>query len=320
MNAIGVQPGDEVIVPAITFAATANSVVFCGATPVFADIEPETILINPAEIDRLISNRTKAIVFVDYAGQPCDFKAIGELASRIGCPIIDDACHALGGSRDGQTVGTLADLNTFSFHPVKHITTGEGGMVTTHNNEFAQKIRYFRNHGISRDHSQRALQNTWYYEMEWLGYNYRMSDLQAALGSSQLKKLTGWLDRRKVIALRFNEAFDEIPQLRPLKKSPRVEHAYHLYVIRLCLHRLRADRYKVFKALRAEGIGVNVHYLPVYLHPYYQKKFNTRPGLCPAAENAYEEILTLPLFPRMSDDDVEDVINAVRKVLEAFSI
>jgi perosamine synthetase len=213
----------------------------------------------------------------------------------------------------------LADLNVFSFHPVKHITTGEGGIVALNNSAFAEKIRHFRNHGITQDHSQRALANTWYYTMEFLGFNYRMSDFQAALGISQLKKLEPWLIRRRQIASQYDRAFEDTPQVRPLEVRPNVFHSYHLYVVRLNLDRLKTDRDTVFKALRAEGIGVNVHYLPVYLHPFYRKNFGTSPGLCPIAETVFDEILTLPIFPLMKNNDIQDVIDAVLKVLGEFA-
>jgi len=319
-SAAGIRTGDEVIVPAMTFAATANCVLFMGGLPVFADVNSDTLLVDPDSINRLVSPRTRAIIAVDYAGQPCRFDSIREIASRAGCVLIDDACHALGAKIRGRPAGSWADLSVFSFHPVKHITTGEGGMVTGEDAGMIEKIRHFRNHGITRDHSRRALENTWYYEMQSLGYNYRMTDFQAALGLSQLRKLDRWLKRRREIAARYDEAFDGCPLLRPLKTRPEVEHARHLYVVRLDLTRLRVDRAMVFRALRSEGIGVNIHYLPVYLHPYYRNQLGTGPGLCPHAEAAYEEMLSLPLFPRMSAPDVEDVVTAVKKVVEAYAL
>jgi perosamine synthetase len=318
MYVIGIGPGDEVIVPPMTFAATANCVVFQGAKPVFADVDPDTLLLDLDQAEGRITPRTKAIIAVDYAGQPCDYDMLRAITNRYGLNLVADACHALGGSHRGRQVGSLADLNTFSLHPVKHITTGEGGVVTTGDSGLAQRIRIFRNHGITSDHRQRAEQGSWFYEMVDLGYNYRLTDLQCALGISQLRKLPGWLARRQEIARRYDKAFTEIPAVEPLFVRDDVSHAYHLYVIQLDLTQLRVARAEIFAALRAEGIGVNVHYIPVHLHPFYKKRFATAPGLCPAAEAAYERLITLPLFPSMSDRDVEDVIIAVSKVISVY--
>lgn len=317
-HALGIGPGDEVIVPAMTFAATANAVLYQGGTPVFADVERDTLLLDPADVAARITPRTRAIAAVDYAGQPCDYDALRALADAHGLALVADACHAPGASYRGRAVGTLADLSTFSFHPVKHLTTAEGGMITTDDAELARRMRSFRNHGITTDHRQREERGSWAYEMVELGYNYRLSDLQCALGSSQLKKLSGWVARRQAIAARYSEAFSSSELLSPLRVQPGVSHGYHLYVIRLNLARLIADRAAVYSALRAEGIGVNVHYIPVHLHPFYQQRPGNAPGLCPVAEAAYHEILSLPIFPAMTDDDAESVIRAVGKVLEAF--
>lgn len=317
MYALGIAPGDEVIVPAMTFAATANCAVFQGGNPVFADVDPETLLIDPAQIEARITTRTKAIIAVDYAGQPCDYDVLNAIAKKYGVAVVDDACHAIGGGYKGRTVGSLAVMNTFSLHPVKHITTGEGGVITTDSAEFANRMRIFRNHGITSDHRQREEQGSWFYEMIDIGYNYRLTDFQCALGISQLSKLPEWILRRQEIARRYDKAFANIPAVRPLRKREDVSHAYHLYVIQLDLSKLRVDRAVIFKALRDNGIGVNVHYIPVHLHPFYRRQFNTNPGLCPAAEAAYERIISLPIFPGMSDEDVNTVINAVQKVIEA---
>jgi len=318
MYAIGIKPGDEVIVPAMTFAATANCVVFQGGSPVFVDVDAETLLIDPDQVKVKITPRTRAVIAVDYTGQPCDYDVLREIASQHGLTLVADACHALGATYKGRPVGSLADLNVFSFHPVKHITTGEGGMITTDNSDFAEQMRIFRNHGITTDYRQREKQESWFYEMVDLGYNYRITDIQCALGLSQLQKLSSWVKRRQEIAQKYNAAFAEFPAVRSLGVRADVSHAYHLYVVRFDLSQLRATRAEIFTALRAEGIGVNVHYIPVHLHPFYRKQFGTGPGLCPVAEAAYEEIITLPLFPRMSDNDVEDVITAVRKVIRAY--
>jgi perosamine synthetase len=318
MFAAGIGQGDEVIVSPMTFAASANCVVYQGGTPVFADVDPSTLLLDPAQVAPHISERTKAIVAVDYAGQPCDYDALRLIADRHGLTLVADACHAIGGSYRGRPVGSLAAMSTFSFHPVKHITSGEGGMITTDDEQLAQRMRVFRNHGITTDHRQRERQGSWFYEMVELGYNYRLTDLQCALAQSQLCKLHSWITDRQDIARRYTAAFAELEPVTPLKVREDVSHAYHLYVILLELDQLRVDRATVFAALRAEGIGVNVHYVPVHLHPFYRERFSTQNGLCPLAEAAYERIITLPVFPQMSDSDVDDVITAVFKVMEAY--
>ncbi len=318
MYAIGIGPGDEVIIPPMTFAASANCVVFQGGTPVFADVDPDTLLLDPAHVEAKITPRTKAILAVDYTGQPCDYDALRAIADRHGLILIADACHALGGSYKGRPVGSLADLSTFSFHPVKHVTTGEGGTITSDDPDLAQRMRVFRNHGITSDHRQREQQGSWFYEMVDLGYNYRLTDLQCALGMNQLRKLPGWVARRQEIARLYDAAFTEIPAVKPLGVREDVSHAYHLYVIRLNLDQLQVDRARVFVALRAEGIGVNVHYIPVHLHPFYRERFGTGPGSCPVVEGAYERLISLPMFPRMSDQDANNVIVAVCKVIEAY--
>lgn len=316
MYALGIGPGDEVIVPSMTFAATANCVVFQGGTPVFADVDPETLLLNPEQVRSKITPRTRAVITVDYAGQPCDYDTLYQVCSQYGLALVADACHALGATYKSRKVGTLADLTVFSFHPAKHITTGEGGMIVTNDSDMARRMRIFRNHGITADLHQRAAQGTWYYEMVDLGYNYRITDFQCALGMSQLRKLPAWLARRRELAHQYDEAFTAIQGVTPLRVRPEVSHAYHLYVVRLAREYLRAERAGVFKALRERGIGVNVHYLPVHLHPYYREKFGTGPGLCPVAEAAYEEILSLPLFPKMNEEDVNIV---VRCLVEAIN-
>ena len=318
VSALGIGPGDEVIVPAMTFAATANCVVFQGAAPVFADVIDDTLLIDPECVSALVTPRTRAVIAVDYAGQPCDYQALRAILEPGGIPLIADACHAPGGKYQGTPVGTLADLSTFSFHPVKHIATGEGGMVTTDHHEFAQHMRVFRNHGITTDHRQRSERGSWFYEMVDLGYNYRLSDLQCALGLSQLKNLDAWAEQRRGIAARYISALSEIQGVEPLAIRAGVQHAFHLFVIRLTDDRLGSRRGEIFAALRAEGIGVNVHYVPVHLHPFYKQRFGTEPGLCPVAETEYGRILSLPIFPAMTENDVDDVVTAVAKVCTAF--
>jgi len=315
MYAAGIGQGDEVIVPAMTFAATANAVVFQGGKPVFADVHPETLLVDVKDVECKITSRTKAIVAVDYAGQPCDYDLLRSIAERHGLVLIADACHALGAEYKGRKVGTLADLTVFSFHPVKHITTGEGGMVVTDIEGFAERMRRFRNHGINVDHRQRAEQGTWYYEMVDLGYNYRLTDFQCGLGMSQLRKLPMWLARRREIANRYDKALAHIVGVEPLKVLAWAYHAYHLYVVQLDLEKL--NRSMVFAGLREQGIGVNVHYIPVHLHPFYQKQFGTKSGECPVAEVAYQRIISLPIFPYMRDEDVTRVVDSVYKVVNS---
>ena len=318
MHAAGISPGDEVIVPAMTFVATANAVVFEGGIPVFADVDPNMLLIDPTKVEEKITSRTKAIVAVDYAGQPCHYDGLREIADRHGLILIADACHALGAEYKGRKVGTVADLTVFSFHPVKSITTGEGGMVTTDDPNLAQRMRIFRNHGITSDHRQRQADNSWFYEMAELGYNYRLTDIQCALGLSQLKKLPKWLVRRQEIARQYDHAFSSLSEISPLEVRHEVSHAYHLYVVKLGIERLKGNRAQVFASLRKEGIGVNVHYIPVHLHPFYRHRFGTKMGDCPFAENAYERIISLPIFPLMSNNDVDHVISALGKLMEVF--
>ena len=319
MYAAGVGPGDEVIVPALTFAASANCAVYQGATPVFADVSPGTLLLAPTEVERLLTPRTRAVVSVDYAGQPCEYDRLRTIARDRGICLVADACHALGGRYREEPVGTLADLTAFSLHPVKHITTGEGGVVTTADPALATRMRTFRNHGITADHARRAAQNSWFYEMVDLGYNYRLTDFQCALGLSQLRKLPGWVARRRALARRYDGALAELPGVRPLAVRPEVEHAYHLYVIELDSEVLSASRADVFAALRAEGIAVNVHYIPVYWHPFYRDRFGMTPGLCPVTEEAYARMLSLPMYAGMSDADADSVVEAVDKVVRHYA-
>jgi len=314
MFALGIGPGDEVIVPAMTFVATANAVVYQGGTPVFADVEPDTLLLDPRKLESLVTSRTRAIVAVDYAGQPCDYRALRAVAAGYGLALVADAAHSLGARHRGQPVGSLADLPTFSFHPVKAITCGEGGMLTTEDPGLAARARSFRNHGITRDHRQRAEAGTWQYEMTELGHNYRISDLQCALGLSQLDRLDAWLDRRRALAARYDAALADLDGIRPLAVRPEIDHAYHLYVVRIDRRRLGLGREAVFTALRRQGLGVNVHYRPAHLHPFYRERFGTHLGLCPAAEVAAAEILSLPLFPAMADEDVDRVIAALQEL------
>jgi len=315
MSAVGIGPGDQVVVPPLTFAATANAVVYQGGHPIFADIDSKTLLLNPEAAEECVSDRTRALVAVDYAGQPCDYDALRDIADRHGLVLIADACHSLGAEYRGKKTGTLADVSVFSFHPVKHITTGEGGMITTDDAALAARMRRFRNHGIDADHRQRAESGTWHYEMTDLGYNYRLNDISCALGTSQLRRLPETLARRREIASAYDRAFSGLASLCIPENSPFVRHAYHLYPVRYQAARTGGDRGNFFRLLREQGIGANVHYLPVHLHPYYQKRYGYRRGDYPVAEAAYDELISLPLFPAMTDGERDRVIEGVRRAL-----
>src|SRR5450631_3889274 len=316
--AAGLKAGDEAITTPLTFAATANCVLYQGATPVFADVCGDTLNLDPEQMEKKITPTTRAILAVDYAGHPADLSQILEIARRQSLIVIEDACHALGAESDGQRVGSIADMTVFSFHPVKHITTGEGGMVATNNPQFAETLRRFRNHGISSNARQRQSAAQWHYEMVLLGFNYRLPDIVCALGIQQLKKLDANLARRREIAARYAAAFREISGVIPPAVRPGANPAWHLYPIRLNLERLTTDRPQIFRALRAENIGVNVHYIPVHLHPYYRERFGYNGGEFPVAEDSYARLISLPMFHGMSDQDAEDVIEAVKKVVGSY--
>jgi perosamine synthetase len=314
----GLNAGDEAITSPLTFAATANCVLYQGATPVFADVVEDTLNLDPELVAASITARTKAILPVDYAGHPADLDSILQLADRHGLIVIEDACHALGAEYRGRRVGSIAHMTVFSFHPVKHLTTGEGGMVTTDDPVFAETLRRFRNHGISSDARQRQSAGQWHYEMVLLGFNYRLTDIACALGLTQMKKVEANLARRRQIAARYSAAFHNMSGVLSPRTRQHVNPAWHLYPIRLNLGRLSAGRGEVFRALRAENIGVNVHYVPVHRHPYYRDRFGYKGGEYPVAEAAYERLISLPMFHGMTDDDVEDVIRALCKVLAHF--
>jgi len=314
----GLEAGDEVITTPLSFAATANCVLYVGAKPVFADISPRSLNLDPDAAARRVTSRTRAIIPVDYAGNPSDLSSFLDLADKHGWVVIEDACHALGAQYRGRRVGAMAHMTVFSFHPVKHLTTGEGGMVTTDDARYAETLRRFRNHGIDSDARSRQAAGQWHYEMVLLGFNYRLTDIASALGLQQLRKLEANLARRRQIAARYSAAFAECNLTLPAVDS-EASPAWHLYPIRLRLERLAATRAEIFAALRAENIGVNVHYIPIHLHPYYRDRFGYRRGDFPEAEGAYERLISLPMFPGMEDPDVEDVITAVSKVLSAYS-
>jgi UDP-4-amino-4,6-dideoxy-N-acetyl-beta-L-altrosamine transaminase len=311
----GIDENCEAITTPITFAATVNSVVYCGSTPVFADIQVGDHNIDPAEVERRVSARTKAIIPVDFAGHPADMDEVMRIAKSNGLVVIEDACHALGAKYKGRPVGSLADMTVLSFHPIKHITTGEGGMVLTESEDYYERLIAFRHHGITRDTDRGE---PWFYEIRELGHNFRITDIQCALGLSQLKKLDRFVRRRREIAEQYNAAFADTPEVITPVEDGEVVAAYHLYVICLDLGLLKTGRRELFEALRAENIGVNVHYVPAHLHPFYQLRFGYRKGSLPRAEEYYERAITLPLFPKMADEDVDHVIRAVKKVISHY--
>ena len=317
--AAGLKPGDEAITTPMTFAATANCILYQGATPVFADVCPDTLNLDPEQVERRLTPNTRAILPVDYAGHPADLDPIRKLAAERGLIVIEDACHALGAMSGGRNVGAIADMTVFSFHPVKHITTGEGGMVATNDARLAETLRRFRNHGISSDARQRQSEGQWHYEMVLLGFNYRLTDVGCALGLRQLQRLDENVARRRAIAAAYRTRLPGTPHIIHPGLRTGASPSWHLYPIRLGLEKLTADRAQIFRALRAENIGVNVHYIPVHLHPYYRDRFGYQGGEFPVAEDAYARLLSLPMFHGMSEQDVEDVIRAVTKVLTHFA-
>lgn len=318
--AAGIKENDEVITTPITFTASSNCILYVGGSPVFADIDPNTYNISPASIKSHINEKTKAIITVDFTGRPAEYDEILSLTKDFGIILIDDAAHALGATYKEKYIGTLGDMTMFSFHPVKHITTGEGGMITTNNEAYYERLQLFRSHGITRDVMKlKDNQGPWYYEMHELGYNYRMTDVQAALGISQLKKLNTFLEKRREYAEKYNKAFSNIDAIVTPYQQNNTNSSWHLYILRLKLERLNANRKEIYEALHKENIGVNVHYLPIYLQPFYQR-LGYKKGLCPNAEKLYQEIITLPLFPKMTEEDINDVIAGVKKVISYFSI
>ncbi len=315
-----IEKGDEAITTPITFAASANCVLYQGGTPVFADIDADTLSIDPEEIKKKITKKTKVLIPVDFTGRPVDLEKILQIAKDNDLIIIEDASHALGATYKNKKIGSISDMTIFSFHPVKHITTGEGGMITTNNEKFYERLKLFRTHGITKERDKLLnYDGPWYYEMQELGYNYRLTDFQCALGLVQLKKLDGFIQRRREIVEKYNDEFKNISEIKPPKINPNNSTpAWHLYIIQLNLEKLKAGRREIFEALRAENIGVNVHYIPVYLQPYYQKKFGYHLGDFPKAENYYLRAITLPIFPKMTDKDVDDVIKAVKKISKYY--
>jgi|YNPBryBLVA2012_1023415.scaffolds.fasta_scaffold06469_2 perosamine synthetase len=313
-----IPPGTAGVTSALTFAASANCMVYNDIRPLFCDIDRRTYTMDPDALDRKLKAGAKVVIPVHFAGQACDMEAIAELARARRAVVIEDAAHALGSRyADGSPVGNCrySAMTVFSFHPVKTITTGEGGAVTTNDDDLAARLRMLRSHGITRDPALLGEHpGPWYYEMQELGFNYRLTDLQAALGSSQLAKLGMFIARRRAIVARYNKSFSDLETVTTPHEKPGLKSAFHLYVLLVDFDRLDASRAQVMDALRREGVCTQVHYLPVYLHPFYRKRFGYKPGECPVSEEYYRLALSLPLFPGMNEDDIKQVVRAVRKV------
>ncbi|WP_294520696.1 UDP-4-amino-4,6-dideoxy-N-acetyl-beta-L-altrosamine transaminase [uncultured Anaerovibrio sp.] len=317
--AAGIGPGDEVITTPLTFAASANCALYCGARPVFADINPETYNIDPQSIEEKITDKTKAVVAVDFTGQAVEADKIRAICDKHNLIFIEDAAHSLGTKYNGKLVGSIADMTEFSFHPVKTCTAGEGGAITTNDDELYKRLVLFRTHGITRAQElmDKPAEGGWYYQQIDLGYNYRMTDMQAALLSSQLDKLEMFGKRRKELVRRYDEAFSAMPEIVVQKEIPESDTVRHLYIIQLNLDMLTCSRREIFEALQAEGVGVNVHYIPVYSFPYYQK-LGYRMGECPKAEHLYERIISIPLYYSLTDAEQDKVIKAIEKVIAYY--
>jgi len=310
-NALGIRQGDEVITTPLTFSATSNGVVYCGGTPVFVDIKADTLNIDPEKIEEKISQKTKAIAIVDFAGQPCDFDAIKAIAQKHNLAIVEDAAHSLGSEYNGKKVGSMADLTILSFHPVKTITSGEGGMVLTNNEALAIKLKNFRHHGIVK----KPEVGHWYYEIETLGYNYRLTDIHCALGISQLKKLDKFIEKRREIVAKYREAFSDMPEIILIKEENFAKSAWHIYPVQFDLEKLKISRKEIFEQLGEKGIKCQVHYVPVHYMPFYQKTFGYKKGDFPIAEQYYERAITLPLFPKLTNEEIDYVIESVKEIV-----
>lgn len=319
--AAGIGEGDEVITTPITFAASANCALYCGAKPVFADIDPENYNIDPDSIRAHITDKTRAVVAVDYTGQAVKIDEIRKICDENGLVFIEDAAHSIGTSYNGRKVGSLADMTCFSFHPVKTITGGEGGAILTNDDELYKKLVLAHTHGITHDESMMEgapHEGMWYYEMISLGYNYRMTDFQAALLISQLSRIDSFVARRKEIVKIYDEEFAKVPQLIVQKEIPESDTSRHLYVIRLNFDNISCTRREFFDAMSAENVQCQIHYVPVYWFPYYEH-LGYKKGLCPKAEEVYKGIMSIPLYPKMSDRDVEDTVHAVKKVCSYYA-
>ncbi|MBQ4536041.1 MAG: UDP-4-amino-4,6-dideoxy-N-acetyl-beta-L-altrosamine transaminase [Lachnospiraceae bacterium] len=317
--AAGFGEGDEVIVSSITFAASSNCVLYCGATPVFADINPKTYNIDPVSVRKLITPKTKGVIAVDFTGQAVELEEIRDICKEHNLVLIEDAAHSIGTKYNGQPVGSIADMTTFSFHPVKTVTGGEGGAIMTNDEALYRKLVLLRGHGITRNQEEMVhpTDARWYNEQVTLGYNYRMTDFQAALLISQLNKLPKFSARRKEIVKRYDEAFADVPEIIVQEEIPQSDTTRHLYIIRLNLELLKCDRREFFDALYAENTCPQVHYLPVYWHSHYEN-LGYEKGLCPNAEKFYNEVMSIPLYPALTDEEVEDTITAVKKVVAYY--
>lgn len=316
----GIGQGDELITTPLTFMASANCALYCGGRPVFADINPDTYNIDPDSIEAHITPNTKAVVAVDFTGQVVEADRIREICKKHNLVFIEDAAHSIGSSYDGKKVGSIADMTCFSFHPVKTVTCGEGGAILTDNKEYYEKLLLLRSHGMEHDENKMLEgphEGIWYYEQQMLGFNYRMTDIQASLLCSQLKKIDSFVVRRKEIVAKYDEAFKDIPEIIVQKNTPKSDTSRHLYIIQLDLDKLNCTRRQFFDAMSAENIQCQVHYVPVYWFPYY-KSLGYKEGLCPNAEKVYKGIMSIPLYPRLTDKDVDDVIHAVKKIVENY--
>ena len=318
MAALDLQEGDEVIVPTLTFVSTANAVVFVGGTPVFADVNGDTLLIDPDDVQKKVGPRTRAVVAMDYGGQPADYAELRKICEVHELVLIGDSCHAFGADYRDEKIGTVADLTAFSFHPTKPITTGEGGLVATNRRTYANFVQRFRNHGITSTHQEREKQGQTSYEMNELGYNYRITDIQCALGISQLTKTEAWIRRRQEIANVYSQEFLDTDGIEPLSSKIDRSHAYHLYVIKLTSDRLSANRDNIIRQLRESGVGANVHYPPVHLQPFYVRLLGGGQGRCPIAESEVKRIISIPMYSSLSQSDQAKVIQQIKKIVARY--
>ncbi len=319
LGALGIGKDDEVITTPYTFISTVNVILQQGAAPVFVDIDSDTFNINPDLIRGKINKKTKAIMPVHFAGQPCEMDKIIKIAKDNNLFIIEDAAHAISAEYEGRKIGNIGDTTSFSFYPTKNITTSEGGMVTTNNEKVANKCKILSLHGISKDAWKRySAEGSWYYEVIYPGYKYNMTDIQASLGLHQLEKLNNFQKKRGNIVKAYNEAFKDMEEIVIPYVKNNIKHAWHLYVIKIVPERLKINRNQFIEALKAENIGTSVHFIPAHLHPYYRDTYGFKSGDFPNAEYAFERVISLPLFPKMTDEDVNDVINAVRKIVEYY--
>jgi len=319
LDAVGVKAGDEVLVPTMTFTATAEVVHYLGARPVLVDCQADTLNIDPVAMEKAIGPKTKAVMPVDFAGQPCELDNILNIARDRHLAVIEDAAHALPARHQGKMVGTLSDITCFSFYATKTITTGEGGMATTANQEWAERMRMMSLHGISKDAWKRyTASGSWYYEVEYPGYKYNLTDMAAALGLIQLKRADEFYRARKRIAELYRAGFGDVAEIRTPVIRDDVQHAWHLYVIQLEVERLRIGRDEFIDALKKENIGTSVHFIPLHLHPFYKRSFGYRPADFPNATAAFERIISLPIFPTMTDSQVDRVIDAVRTLAQQY--